>query len=120
MSAEMKVSVLVKGRALLGRGFRIGRGPDSRLYQNAKSSLGAEKDRPVVGQGRTDSGFGNDRADLARKLLPARRRRLGIKRGFAELPRGRAGKALDLADQMRLVVKGVAKLRLVQRLADRP
>ena len=51
MSAEMKVSVLVKGRALLGRGFRIGRGPDSRLYQNAKSSLGAEKDRPVVGQG---------------------------------------------------------------------
>ena len=53
--------------------------------------------------------LGHHRTDLAGQLFAALRRRLGIGRGPRELPRSRAGELLDLADQVRLVVKGVAK-----------
>src|SRR3546814_7811064 len=65
------------------------------------------------------SGLRNQRADLDGELLEALRRRSGVGRGRAQLARRRAGEALDLANQMRLVVEGVAERVGVDRLAAR-
>src|SRR3546814_9103151 len=66
------------------------------------------------------SGLGNHRADLARELLAALGGRLGIARRLAELAGGRSGETLDFADQVRLVVKGVAQDRKSTRLNSSP
>ena len=64
-------------------------------------------------------GLRHQRADLAGQLLASAGRRFGIVCRFTQLPRRRTGKALDLADQMRLVIKGVAELRQVWQSALR-